>query len=151
MALKITAYDETVGFGVDQVTGEAGLLVRMTNGTGSASVKGTLISASTSVDNEFILQSNEFDTFGIVAESGIADGSQTWVWMSGKCQVLWKDSQSSTRGYVALAADTDGRAYNVDVPSSNPVVAEHFKEIGHVLESKSSGTDVLVLCVIHFN
>lgn len=29
--------------------------------------------------------------------------------------------------------------------------AEHFKEIGHVLESATAGTDVLVLVSLHFN
>jgi len=75
-----------------------------------------------------------------------------WVWMPGSiCQVLFKNSTASTRGNVALAADTDGRAIDVAVPSSNPVVAEHFKEIGHVLETKSSGTNVLVLVATHYN
>lgn len=39
----------------------------------------------------------------------------------------------------------------IDVPSASPVVAEHFKECGHVRESKSSGTKVLVECFVHFN
>lgn len=36
-------------------------------------------------------------------------------------------------------------------PPHNPVVAEHFKEIGHVMESKNAGTNVLVRCILHFN
>jgi hypothetical protein len=62
-----------------------------------------------------------------------------------------KDSTAATRGYVALGDDVDGRIYQVEVPSSNPVVAEHFREIGHICESKNAGTDVLVLVGLHFN
>lgn len=138
--------------GQNTVTGERGHLVRMVNGTGATSVKGNLISASTTVDNQFVLQANEFDAFGVVAESGIASGQECWIWVNGStCEVLWENGQSSTRGYVAICAPTDGRALNVAVPSSNPTVGEHFKEIGHVLQSKVSGTNVMVLCQIHFN
>jgi len=144
--------NEKAAIGYDAATGERGFLLKMKNKTGGNTVKGQVVSASGTVDNSFILQANEFDSFGIVQEGGIADGSDAWVWINGSvAQVLFKDSTAAVRGYVALAADTDGRATNVEVPSSNPVVAEHFKEIGHVLESKEGGTDVLVLCHLHFN
>ena len=144
--------NEKAAIGYDAATGERGFLLKMKNKTGGNTVKGQVVSASGTVDNSFILQANEFDSFGIVQEGGIADGSDAWVWINGSvAQVLFKDSTAAVRGYVALAADTDGRATNVEVPSSNPVVAEYFKEIGHVLESKEGGTDVLVLCHLHFN
>lgn len=126
-------------------------MVKLTNKTGADTIKGSVVSCSDAVDNAFKLQANEFDSIGIVYESGVADGLEAWIIVSGIAEVLWKDGETSTREYVALAADTDGRALNVAVPSANPVVAEHFKEIGHVLESKGAGTDVLVKCMIHFN
>ena len=152
MALAVMSYKGVIGFGVDTATGERGLVQKMKNKTGGNTVKGTVVSASDGTDNSFKAQADEFDTIGVVAEAGVADAAEAWIWLNGSiCQVLWKDGQSATREYVALAADTDGRAYNVAVPTSNPVVAEHFKEIGHVLETKGSGTDVLVLCHLHFN
>jgi hypothetical protein len=67
-------------------------------------------------------------------------------------KVLWKDSTLSTRGFVALADAVDGRASDVEVPSSNPVVAQHFTEIGHVMESQANNlTNSLVLVCLHFN
>lgn len=132
-------------------TPEGGLAIKIVNGTGSPSVKGTLISVNPSVDKQGILQSNEFDTFGIAYESGIANGSEMWVVISGYADILFKDSTVVTRGYLAIAADTDGRAVTIAIPSSNPTVGEHFKEIGHCLESKIAGTNVLARCVIHFN
>lgn len=151
MALQYVG-NQKAAYGYDSATGERGFLLKMTNKTGVASVKGSVVSASLGTDNAFALQSNEFDAFGVVQEAGVADGSDCWVWVNGSvAQVLWKDGQTATRAYVALAADTDGRASNVEVPSSNPVVAEHFKELGHVLETKGSGINVLVLCHLHFN
>ncbi len=152
MALSVQSYKGVVGFGVDTVTGERGFVQKMLNKTGGATVKGSVVCPSDATDNSFVLQEDELCAFGVVAEAGVADGSSAWIWVNGSvCQVLWKDGETSTRDYVALCADTDGRAYNVAVPSANPVVAEHFKEIGHVLETKGSGTDVLVLCHLHFN
>lgn len=152
MALKLQHFGDCVAFGFDPDTGARGFLTRITNGTGAASVLGTLVANCPSVDNVFCLEANEFDTIGIVAEAGIANGAQTWVWKNGsRCQVLFKDGESATRGYVAISADTDGRGENIAVPSTSPAAAEHFKEIGHVAESKTAGTNVLVLCDLHFN
>lgn len=131
--------------------GHYGIAIRMINGTGTNSVKGNVVSASKTEDGKFILQANEYDAIGVVAESGIAANAECYVIISGIAEVLWKNSVAAHRGYVALSADTDGRAVDIDVPSSNPVVAEHFKEIGHVLENKDAGTNVLVRCILHFN
>ena len=151
MALQYVG-NAKAAFGYDSATGERGFLIKMKNKTGAATVKGMVVSADSANDNAFVAQSSEFDAFGVVQEAGIADASDAWVWVNGSvAQVLFKDSEAATRAYVALASDTDGRALCVAVPTSNPVVAEHFKEIGHVLETKSGGTDVLALCHLHFN
>lgn len=152
MALTLLNFGDVVALGYDSSTGERGFLTRMVNGTGGNSVKGTIVCPDSAADNKFKLQADEFDSIGVVAEAGIAGDALTWVWMNGSiCQVLFKDGESATREYVLLAADMDGRGLNIAVPSANPVVAEHFKECGHVMESKSSGTNVLVLCCLHFN
>jgi len=150
--VTILSVADTFGIIVDTNTGESGIAQKILNKTGVNSVKGTIVSQSTVTDFGFILQANEFDGIGVVYEAGVPDGSYAWVWKVGsRAQVLWADGQSATRGYLALMSPTDGRAYNVQIPSSNPVTAEHFKETGHVLESKVPGTNVLVLCDTHFN
>jgi hypothetical protein len=152
MALILTSTTGLVALGSDSATNERGFLVKFINRTGATSVKGTVVSASTATDREVIKQANEFDSIGVIAEAGIAEGSDMWLWMCGSvAQVLMKDGVAAVRGYVALAADTDGRADNVDVPTSNPVVAQHFKEIGHVMQSVNAGTNVLALVCLHFN
>lgn len=139
--------------GVASQTNERGFLVQLTNGTGSASVKGSLVSCSTTADDAFILQTNEYDTIGVVAESGIANGELTWVWVNGSiCRVLYKDAVAATHGNILIAADTNGRAIDIANPGGGlPGTDTHFKECGHVLETASAGTDVLVLVSLHFN
>jgi hypothetical protein len=154
MALQIISTGAaTAGIGSDSSTGARGFLVKMINRTGHSSVLGELVSPSKSADKEAILQANEYDTIGVVAEASIAEGSEMWIWVTGSiCQVLFKDSTAATRGNILLAADTDGRAIDVAEPGSGlPATDTHFKECGHVLESKSSGTNVLVLASLHFN
>jgi len=152
MALSVNHYKGVIGFGVDTATGARGMVQKMLNKTGGATVLGTVVSTSDATDKGFKAQSDEFDSIGVVAEAGVADGSEAWIWLNGSvCQVLWKDGETATREYVAIAADTNGRGLNIPIPSVAPADAEHFKEIGHVMESKADGTDVLVLCHLHFN
>ena len=153
MALKIQMHgSDMYATGYDNATGEQGTLKRFVNGTGAVSVKGSVLSASETEDRKVALEQDEFDAITICAESGIANGDLVWCWEIGStCQILWEDGETSTHGYIAICADTNGRAKNIAVPSANPVVAEHFKEIGHVFESKASGTNVLVLCETHYN
>lgn len=136
-------------------TVEGGLAVRLTNKTGSNSVKGSLVQADTTVDNAFILSAvDEYMTIGVVYESGIADGFECWVVVAGLADVLLKDATASVRGNWVKAADAAGRADATNAfPPGGTINAldEHTREIGHCLESKGSGTDVLARCLIHFN
>jgi len=154
MALQVISAGGKVALGIDTATGERGFLLKMLNKTGVASVKGTVVAASAAVDNSVVLSPSGFDVVGVVQEAGVADDAEMWVWTSGStCQVLLTDETGATRGQVALASDTDGRIYVVDVPSANPAVAEHFREVGHVMQTVAAPEEgaALVLCSIHFN
>jgi hypothetical protein len=62
---------------------------------------------------------------------------------------MLKNSTSSVCGYFVGVSDTAGRA---EAASAAPTgTTEHFREMGHCLESKSSGTSILAKCVLHFN
>ncbi len=142
----------TYGSSRARLTAEGGLAVLMTNGTGATSVKGSLVAASTAADRAFVLQANEYDAIGAVYESGVANGSDCWVVVSGVAEVLFKDTVGSTRGNILIADAVDGRGSDIANPGSGlPAVETHFKECGHVLETKAGGTGVLVLCALHFN
>jgi hypothetical protein len=142
-------YCNKFAIGIDEENCEYGTLIKLINRTGNVTKKGSVVESSPDYDTSFRLCSNELNSFGVVAEDGIADGESVWIWVSGStCKVLLKDSTSATRGHVALAADTDGRFISVAAPVND---AAHWKQIGYVLESKNAGTDVLVLCNLIFN
>jgi hypothetical protein len=153
MSLSLIDAGGVVALGYDTATGERGFLVKTVNRTGHTSVKGELVSCSTMADNEAILQANEYDTIGVVAEAGVAEGTSMWIWKNGsRCQVLYKNTVAATRGNILLAGDTDGRAIDIANPGGGlPGTDTHFKECGHVCESKTAGTNVLAICDIHFN
>jgi hypothetical protein len=149
-SLRIISLGERVAIGYDATTGEHGFLVKLKNGTGGATVKGTVVSTNPSADNEFIAQANEYDAMGVVAVAGVAAGGDCWIWRHGSvCEALFENSVTVVRGYVAICSAVDGRATCIAVPSSNPAQGEHFKEIGHVAVQKTAGTNVLAL--IHFH
>lgn len=132
-------------------TPEGGLAVRYLNGTGGASVKGTLVAASTSANLTAIKQTNEYDTFGVVYEDGVPSGAEMWVVIAGKAQVLLEDGTAATRGNLAVASDVDGRAdCTVAAPGSGiPAVDTHFKEIGHCLETENAGANTPACATTH--
>lgn len=59
------------------------------------------------------------------------------------------NSLSQIRFYQGAGGD-NGRIY-IDYMVEETTAATHFKEIGHCLESKDAGTDVLAKMAIHFN
>ena len=133
-----------IGFTVD-----GGIFITVINNTGTTSVKGSIVSASPTVDNAVILApANYIQALGVVFEDGIANGSPMKVVVSGKAYVLMKNGQAATRAYWVGVSDTVARAYMLVDPSS---VTIHNSEIGHSLETKTSGTNVLALINLHFN
>ena len=111
----------TAGF-----TTEGGFYQTLINKTGATSVKGTLVMASTALDNAVMTAlANTQMPIGAIYESGIADGSLVKVVVNGKAQVLLKDGESSTRGYWCGVSDTAGRMYQ---DSSAPSTQEHNKK-----------------------
>ena len=134
------------------LTPEYGVAVKMINKTGSASVKGELVEVDSGVDNAFMLEeAGGNDCIGAVYTAGVADGDECLVVVGGVAEVLIEDGTAATRGYwVRTSTSVAGRA---DATTATPpgLVLSHFAEIGHCLESKSSGTDVLVKIIMHFN
>lgn len=151
MALQIQAFnDNSVAFGYDSVTAEKGLLLHIQ--IAEAVSKGMTLAVSPSVDKKYIKQTAEFDCVCIAAEAGSGD-AYIWAWTT-VCQVLYKENTASTRGYVALASATDGYAEDIDLATigGSPATTAHFKEIGHVLESKSAGgAGTFQSVLIHFH
>lgn len=132
-----------------KITNEGGIAVRMLNKTGANSVKGSCVQISDTTDNGFKLTvTGGFTAIGFVYESGIADGSLCWVVVTGIAEVLIEDSVATVRGDILIPSGTvAGRV----MPQALPTSAQHFQEVGHPIESKSAGTNVLAKITIHFN
>lgn len=137
------------------LTPEGGLAVRLTNKTGGATVKGEIVDASGAVDNAVIkIVKDVPDPIGVFYESGIADGAEAWVVVSGIAEVYFVGNV--TRGNLArgfLTADgasyVTGQALNEAVPTSPFSSDKHFYEIGHTIESRTGAG--LAKVILHFN
>jgi hypothetical protein len=131
-------------------------VVWMINDTGAASIRGTIVEASSSTDFACdTCPAGDPDPIGSILVDGIADGGIVPVGHSGIVPVLLEDGTASTRGYWAKISDTQaGRADITNAAPSGgsfPAVQQHFEEIGHCLYTVSSGTDVLSWVFMHFN
>ncbi len=129
-----------------------GFCVKLTNKTGSATVKGQLVKASTADDFAVVLTGiNDVECIGVFLESGIADGDEAWVVTYGLADVALDDDTGSTHGNWV---ETSEAGY-ADATAASPAAAPtHFNEIGLCLESVSAtggGTHVLARCTLHFN
>jgi len=136
----------TVGNGISS---DGGYYITLTNKTGAISKKGTIVIASTTTDNAIaIAPANSDSPIGVILENGVPDGNDVKVVVSGKAYVLLANGSASTRGYWCEVSNTQaGRMSQL----ANPNPTTHWAELGHSLESKTAGTDVLSLVVLHFN
>ena len=73
---------------VVKFTHEGGLAVKLTNKTGSAYVKGPLVSANDGQNSSVkLVQIDVPDCFGVFYDSGVADGSDGRYW--GSCRASY--------------------------------------------------------------
>jgi len=121
---------------------DGGFMVKLTNKTGGASVKGEVVHSNSGQDNSVIkILVDVPDPIGVFYESGIADGAEAWVVVAGIADVYFVGN--TTRGQFArgfLTADgasyVTGQALSEALPAAPFTDAKHFFEIGHVLESR---------------
>ena len=136
-------------------TDQGGLAVRLTNKTGAASVKGEVVHSNSAVDNSVIKAVVDVpDPIGVFLESGVPDGAEAWIVVSGIAEVYFIGS--TTRGHLArgfLTADgagyVVGQAMSEELPANPFTDAKHFYEIGHVLETRTGAG--LAKVDLHYN
>jgi hypothetical protein len=133
-------------------TAEGGLAILLVNKTGAASVKGSVLEpySATAVDNAVKLAAAGGNhPVGVMYDDGVADGDAVWVVVSGRAQVLLENSVAGVRDYwLGTSNSTAGRAQCTTNPTSQ---TEHMQELGHCIEAKTAGTDVLAYAILHFN
>jgi hypothetical protein len=135
------------------VSEEGGILTVLNNNTGAASIKGTLVQASTAADNSFQLASTTgYAAIGVVYDNDVPAGQPCRIVVSGVADVLLQDGIASTRGnWIHTSTTIAGRADADENVPSPPTADAHFKEVGHCLQSVTAGTDKLCRAIIHFN
>lgn len=133
-----------------KITPEGGYAIKLINKAGRAVAKGELVRSSKTTDLAFDLTSStSLDAIGAVYDNSIADNASGYVVVAGIADVMIDDGTTATSGNFVYSGGTAGRALaNTAEPQNNTV---HWQEIGHCLESKSSGTNVLTKIVMHFN
>ncbi len=136
-----------------------GVAILLTNKTGGVSIAGTIVEVDDTTDDAFKLGVADGDEqMGIVLDSGIANGEEAWVVVSGIADVAMEDNTAATRGYWVRTSTTEAGysdGTNPDPPGAGiGAVERHFTEIGHCMESviaTGGGTHILARCVVHFN
>ena len=126
------------------ITDIGGYAIKLTNKTGSNTIKGQLVIASTAFQEAFATAgASSSVVIGVVLENGIADGSEAWVMQSGIALVLM-DAGGINNGDRIGASATAGSATELNSPPTSP---DHFTEIGHALTQ--TGGAGLVKAAIH--
>jgi hypothetical protein len=124
-----------------KLTLEGGYAVLLTNKTGANSVRGegccVDLVTSNAVAQSATAASNVIGTF---YESGIADGSEAWIVVSGIAPVKVDGNAVSRGDRLVSSTITAGRAE----ANNTPAVAAHFTEWGHVLgDIAANGTGLM--------
>lgn len=128
-------------------TPEGGIVQLFRNGTGAASIRGTIVAPSTTQDSAVVLSpASSPSPIGVMYSHGVANNDYVWVVILGKAYVLLKDGVAATQGGWLSTSDTVGRANCVVTPPSS-----HVGHIGHSLEIAAAGTTVPVMAFLHFN
>jgi hypothetical protein len=130
-----------------------GRAVRMLNKTGAASVKGTVLTPSSSDDGAVALAgTDELDPTAIMYSDGVADGSYVWVVKNGLVEVKLENSVGTTRGYWGRTSSTAAGRVDATTASTPGLILEHFQEVCHMQQSVSGDAGgALALATVHFN
>lgn len=96
---------------------------------------------------------DSYDIFGVVysdasGSSSVASGTWCWIVYDGPAQVLM-DGVATAGNIIITSSTTKGAATNVAKPPPPPIVADHFREVGHLLQSKTVAT--IAWAIVHFN
>ncbi|KPK96020.1 hypothetical protein AMJ80_02450 [bacterium SM23_31] len=141
-------------FPYTSLTPEGGYYTWVVNDTGVASVKGTVVHASSNVDRGVsLVPIDDPDPCGVVYDSGVPQGGIMRVVISGIAEVLYSTPVNrGTFARVPIGSDpsaTPGQAIAEPLPSPPFATDKHFLEVGHPVQTIASPG--LALTVLHFN
>ncbi len=133
-----------------------GIMIKLTNKTGSNSVQGQLVHADTSANDAVKLTiADGEECIGVFLEGGVANNAEAWIVISGIADVAMEDNTTATRGNWVRSSITEaGYADATNALPPSPAAFTHFNEIGNCIETVTAtgeGNHVLARCVLHFN
>ena len=136
------------------VTEDGGLAVKRINKTGGLTVKGEVVTASSTADRAVEkIVINVPNPVGVFLDNGIPDGEYAWVVFTGIAKVYFVGNTTRGhigRGFVTGEADyVIGRAKSEAIPTSPFATDKHFYEICHINESRTG--EGLAEAFLHFN
>jgi len=130
------------------ITHIGGICTKLINNTGVPSVRGTLVKACLAKDRCFILTPPISDeVLGVVYDDGVQPGDECRIVIAGVAELLLKDGTGSIRGNRAEVSDIPGRALAIGL---HPNPNNSLIEVGHILENKAPGINVLALCFMQY-
>lgn len=137
------------GAGKPFITDLGGIAIGLINKTGALSVKGTIVEASTILDNAVgIEETGGKEPIAVIYNSGVPDGELVFVVISGRAEVLVEDNHTVIRGN--WLGTSDSQAGRVDSSLEPPATSKHDQEVGHATTGTLAGIDQTVIAVIHF-
>lgn len=129
-------------------TAEGGLAVLLTNGTGSPSTKGLVLSTSTSTNNAVITTAaSAINSIGVFYESGIPNGNEAWIVVDGIADVLLESTQDGVRGRWVGVSNEAGRVFTITDPVAPGF---HNQELGHSIQTQTTPGGLMRI-VMHHN
>lgn len=138
--------DSFTAFGKVRMTSLGGLAIKLTAGEDLAA--GELVRASGAADDTALKTTISDDMPMGVVYAAATTGNSVWVVVQGIAEVQFDGATTPARGHIAFASGaTAGTATS---SASLPTVAEHNREIGHVIQS-AGAAGAKVRCVLHFN
>jgi hypothetical protein len=142
--------------GKSKMTIIGGFAVQLTNRTGAATVAGQIVKADVNNDDSVVLTAaDDLEVFGVFLDSGVANGAEAWVVVSGIADVAMEDNSAATRGnWVRTSTTEAGYADATNANAPQPINQTHFAEVGHCSETVAAGgagTHILARCIVHFN
>ena len=128
--------------GKARITHDGAICIKLTNKSGANSVKGEVVETSALTANAVALaDANALDAIGIFYDSGIPDGEEAWIAVSGMVDVRMDAGGCALHDRIITSAPP-GRGF----VSNTPAVAAHFQEIGHSIGiAAANGTCKVVL------
>lgn len=132
------------------LTGDGGLAVKLINATNTTTQKGQVVTASTGSQRAYELTNNQFVAIGYVYEP-VAPGEEGFVVVSGIADVMVQGATSAGDHMIVYTAPGTATASVPPAGLSALATSEHFKEIGHCLETHASGSNYTIKIVTHFN